>query len=1776
MYRDDEKTKSKIDSLQDRVRQRINKVLTEMGYGEVPDEVETKPQKQTQITKPETPTQPPPPEPTRGYELKPFKLPTETTKDTTPEPTRDYKLKPFELPKTKTQPVDTTKPEKEKIDTSVTPFLRATPEDTAKAIQEITKAPAVKESTLPVAKPKPKIKIIDEKGKEYNPYLGVTPYILEKFLPEHWNTLTILSDEGGVGELSRFFYGIEKSMVYDIPSSIGDFFSNIFGLKPEKPKPPEVVETGVKETDISYDTIIEPDENIFNKIKSGELKRLAEKHKDFDFNTRIAIAKDNLKRLLPELPEHSINAIIGNLIQESTLNPYAYSGFAKKDSFGIAQWTGDRYDKALANLKLTLNPVLDLVNQLEYLVYDLKKNYPKVYDRLKQAKTLTEATTIFSKEYEIPHPDYKKLNQRIAYAYSTSKIMDYEKVARDSIAKQFTIGGKKIQDYEKEFQEYLKKLEEFEKSFQTEFRGWKPYETAEKIVTKDTALQTGSAFGSTLMFLPIAFLGQTAVATTLAGLGVPLLTASRMGAWTGALLASSAEATSQVGSMLEIARAEGKDPNWMASLLLNTAVTTALEKASWFNPQLRAIKNKILRNVVGLGIENISEVAQESFQQIEQNYRLKRPLLEGVEESILPILLSTTMFHFTVNQIANPNIISKEEFVNKFNKVKNDFDKIIKDFNKDLIEGEKLPERVNVNSAGVVTEEEAEKIIDSINKHIQNNEPVPIGLLGITKNKEVNERLKEVYELAREHNEKFFDYISSLDEDAVSKILFNKNKNELNEEEIKKLNNTLEYIKENIGSGELTFYNLKKLLNIKNREFLENTFTNLQDENFLSEYFFDKPFEELNQIQSSIIQSVFDDVVNQGIVLGVPKEVFGEVVEIGNTNKSDVYRQIKMVLDNTGESELDNDALNFALRKGWKILTKSEAKYETEFLLSTLYNNLYNDYKQEHKALDTEIQKIASEITNTSNITTNVNKILQSLLNHYSRYSDYFKKALVINRVPLSLALTKMLSSGEFTADKLNYSLFDLFLTELELSNPEKPVRLTQAVIEELLKSTDTYIGNTKITEEDIENAKGFGKEIEETGVEEGLEGEESERIHIRDDEETGVETEDGTEKDTIEETIEEVKEEEKVEEEEGKDEETPEPKPEETKRREELAPVEDEEKIYEELDTLINDLISDEDKAKIKDPSTPIDDLIERLRTKTFLDEDVLRSYIEWIRNRNKPKPQPPPSPQPTGEGKKIETEKPEEKPVEKETKTQPKEYGTLDIPQDQAIIGKEGYVTTSPNEQKKYKIKYVVVEKDKIIPSHTPDIVGIPKENKEYFDYIPREAQPRQKDNLVNIETINQIAKNINPDFVVKEHPLSQEGAPVTVYNKDNGKFYVISGNSRTLGLKKMTEESQRNYNEALIKEAKNLGFELSDEDIKNIETGKYILIRVLDTLSEKDLIDFAINSNESIIARYTEEEVVMAKARKIKSYDDFSELIEEFSALPDDAGEDKIMGVIADWFYKNILNPEEQKIYKVEGEYTQAFYNLLRKSLITSLIIDNNGEILDKDFYKIIKDIINFEDYRSLSNLLSSTAPSVLLIERFGGNEYSLKEPLIRALKKYIKTPAKDRVFIDIIRQLDLFKPINERDILSDDLLALTFKFIKNTKGFIQILKGYYDDLLGKSKLASGLFGAGAVEYESPIILLRKSIGKYILEKLNKNDFKYLEKIVNNKKAGEDYEQLYLISVLSYIPISELKNNRTLNEFLAYLSIEKSPIRSIDGVIDRILIYSLVVICFQKVLS
>jgi hypothetical protein len=123
--------------------------------------------------------------------------------------------------------------------------------------------------------------------------------------------------------------------------------------------------------------------------------------------------------------------VVGNLIVESNLDTSIKGTADNKGSQSIAQWHSERkqglYDFANNQGRKWDN----LDTQLDYVLHELNTTHKSAGDALRNAKTVKDATSIITWQYEKPNKQLAHFNERLTNAYRLSGITPEENFQRE-------------------------------------------------------------------------------------------------------------------------------------------------------------------------------------------------------------------------------------------------------------------------------------------------------------------------------------------------------------------------------------------------------------------------------------------------------------------------------------------------------------------------------------------------------------------------------------------------------------------------------------------------------------------------------------------------------------------------------------------------------------------------------------------------------------------------------------------------------------------------------------------------------------------------------------------------------------------------------------------------------------------------------------------------------------------------------------------------------------------------------------------------------------------------------------------------------------------------------------------------------------------------------------------------------------------------------------------------------------------------------------------------
>ena len=192
----------------------------------------------------------------------------------------------------------------------------------------------------------------------------------------------------------------------------------------EKEESKVIFDNPVHTTDIYYDDNTKhstnPSQKYNNYSMSTSVKGNKKQAMDF-FYTKLLKLNEG-KEHAEELSLMQAAGIVGNLMFESgdpTLSVTNKTG-DKGTSYGLAQWRKERRTLLNNFAKGKRKPISDFNTQLEFVWKELNSSHKSALNGLLNSNNVSDATTIFMNNFEIPNADPKinGINKRIKYAES--------------------------------------------------------------------------------------------------------------------------------------------------------------------------------------------------------------------------------------------------------------------------------------------------------------------------------------------------------------------------------------------------------------------------------------------------------------------------------------------------------------------------------------------------------------------------------------------------------------------------------------------------------------------------------------------------------------------------------------------------------------------------------------------------------------------------------------------------------------------------------------------------------------------------------------------------------------------------------------------------------------------------------------------------------------------------------------------------------------------------------------------------------------------------------------------------------------------------------------------------------------------------------------------------------------------------------------------------------------------------------------------------------------
>lgn len=358
----------------------------------------------------------------------------------------------------------------------------------------------------------------------------------------------------------------------------------------------------------------------------------------------------------------------------------------------------------------------------------------------------------------------------------------------------------------------------------------------------------------------------------------------------------------------------------------------------------------------------------------------------------------------------------------------------------------------------------------------------------------------------------------------------------------------------------------------------------------------------------------------------------------------------------------------------------------------------------------------------------------------------------------------------------------------------------------------------------------------------------------------------------------------------------------------------------------------------------------------------------------------------------------------------------------------GKETSVKTERGT--KVNVQYALMEADELITSHDTSLNVVKK--------YPSELQPRDRSRAASEAQIQQIATNLEPDFL-GANPKASDGAPIVGKDK-----VVESGNGRTIALKRLYDQQHKNaekYRQWLSEHAEEFG--ISPDEIKSMN--KPVLVRV-NTSQDMDRVKFAREANESGVAAMSATERALQDAKKLTP-----KLLERFTP-----------------------NEDGRIDTKYNRDFIQSFVDEVAGKADRATMLDKGGNLSQEGIKRITNAIFAraYGDPNTLTKLAESTsddmknitgamlivAPRMVSINEAikRGEMFNLNidQDLVEAVKKFDHIHAQGMELETFLKQDNLFG--EKLDPVVEELMNVIEYNKRSRKKLVSLLQNYLNAL------------------------------------------------------------------------------------------------------------------------
>lgn len=373
---------------------------------------------------------------------------------------------------------------------------------------------------------------------------------------------------------------------------------------------------------------------------------------------------------------------------------------------------------------------------------------------------------------------------------------------------------------------------------------------------------------------------------------------------------------------------------------------------------------------------------------------------------------------------------------------------------------------------------------------------------------------------------------------------------------------------------------------------------------------------------------------------------------------------------------------------------------------------------------------------------------------------------------------------------------------------------------------------------------------------------------------------------------------------------------------------------------------------------------------------------------------------------------------------------------------------VGVDPN--RKYKMRFRVVELDSLVASHTDNLAVNPD--------FPPELQPRLRDRAASRMQIDKIARELAPEALLSDVGQLDRG-PMIV----GPDLVVESGNGRVMGLRLAHQDYPERfaaYQDALKRRLSEYG--LSDTALDGMDAP--VLVR--ERLSEVDRAEFAAEANQATVLGMSPLEQAMQDAKRISD--------EALAAL--EVGENQSIDAalksaanrgLLQAFVDGLPSNERAELLDASGNLNARGLLRLKAALFAKTYPGEAGQRLAQAFFESLDPSIKIIEQGMFASLPAMAKAEGLIRADAREEGLSLADDLSKAVDMLARLREQSMRVADYIKQAAMFE--RELNPLQERLLVHLNEISRSPKKVREFIGAYADAVVAApAKGQMSMFG------------------------------------------------------------------------------------------------------------